>query len=53
MVLFFAAAVSTALGTLVVAGAIPGWPTFGAGLLGAAVAVALLLKVPIRQPVSS
>lgn len=49
-VLFLGAAASTALGILAAAGAIPGWPTFGAGLLAAGAAVALLLMVPVRRP---
>ncbi|MET0496266.1 MAG: MraY family glycosyltransferase [Actinoplanes sp.] len=49
VVLFLGAAGSTALGLLVVTRAIPGWPAFGAGLLGAAVAVRLLLTVPTRD----
>ena len=48
-VLFLAAAASTALSAFVAAGAIPGWPAFGAGLIGAAAAVALLLTVPVRE----
>jgi UDP-GlcNAc:undecaprenyl-phosphate GlcNAc-1-phosphate transferase len=50
VVLFVVAAGSTALGTLVLAGVLPGWPTFGAAVLGAAAAVALLLAVPIPEP---
>jgi UDP-GlcNAc:undecaprenyl-phosphate GlcNAc-1-phosphate transferase len=48
-VLFLAAAASTALSGFVAAGAIPGWPAFGAGLLGVATAVALLLNAPVRE----
>jgi UDP-GlcNAc:undecaprenyl-phosphate GlcNAc-1-phosphate transferase len=50
VVLFLGAAVSTGLAVLVIAGAIPGWPAFGTGLLGAAAAVSLLLTVPVRVP---
>jgi UDP-GlcNAc:undecaprenyl-phosphate GlcNAc-1-phosphate transferase len=53
LVLFFSAAASTALALLVVAGAIPGWPVFSVGLAGVAVAVSLLLTVPVREPVPS
>jgi len=34
------------LGTLVVAGMIPGWPVLGAAVLGAAAAIWSLLTVP-------
>jgi UDP-GlcNAc:undecaprenyl-phosphate GlcNAc-1-phosphate transferase len=47
LVLFLGAAASTALGTLVVARLIPGWPVLGAAALGATAAVWLLLTVPV------
>ncbi|GIE93170.1 glycosyltransferase family 4 protein [Paractinoplanes rishiriensis] len=50
VVLFLGTTASTALGMLVAAGVIPGWPAFGLGLLGVATAVSLLLTVRIREP---
>ncbi len=49
LVLFLGAAGSTALGTLVVARIVPGWPALGAGVLGATAAVGLLLTVPVLE----
>ena len=46
LVLFLGAAASTALGTLVVAGMVPGWPVLGAAVVGAAAAIWSLLTVP-------
>jgi len=53
LVLFLGAVCSTALALLVVTRAVPGWPALGVGLLGAAAAVVLLLKVPIPEPSTS
>jgi UDP-GlcNAc:undecaprenyl-phosphate GlcNAc-1-phosphate transferase len=49
LVLFVGAAASTALGTLVVAHLIPGWPVLGAAAVGAVAAVWLLLTVPVLE----
>lgn len=48
-ILFAGAAASTALGTLVAAQAIPGWPVLAAALLGATGLVWLLLTVPVLE----
>jgi UDP-GlcNAc:undecaprenyl-phosphate GlcNAc-1-phosphate transferase len=47
LVLFAGAAATTALGLLVVARVIPGWPVLGAAVLGATAAIWLLLTVPV------